>query len=222
MPEQHFAEVFPYPARMKLVQLCLLEQDKAKRQAMLHELFDGYQATADAPGSFFVEDLMEMYPEAKVVLNVRKSAAAWKKSISQTLKISSTNQYFAMTYWVSTDYLLSQLWQAVQIWQHRKFGTDDYFTEELYCCHNQSVKKACKEHGKDLLEFEPSMGWKPLCDFLGKPVPNTPFPQINEEAFVKLVMWVLMARGLLVWVGVLGSPILCGWLAIKWEKWPLW
>lgn len=25
-----------------------------------------------------------------------------------------------------------------------------------------------------------SQGWEPLCAFLGKPVPNTPFPHVND------------------------------------------
>ena len=31
-----------------------------------------------------------------------------------------------------------------------------------------------------LLEFKAQQGWKPLCDFLEKPIPDEPFPRINE------------------------------------------
>jgi Sulfotransferase domain len=41
-------------------------EDKATRHAILREVFKEYRATVDAPGCFFVEDLMEIYPEAKV------------------------------------------------------------------------------------------------------------------------------------------------------------
>lgn len=30
-----------------------------------------------------------------------------------------------------------------------------------------------------LLEWSPEDGWKPLCGFLGKPVPDIPFPHAN-------------------------------------------
>jgi hypothetical protein len=30
-----------------------------------------------------------------------------------------------------------------------------------------------------LLVFEAKKGWKPLCDFLGVPVPETPYPETN-------------------------------------------
>ena len=31
-----------------------------------------------------------------------------------------------------------------------------------------------------MLEFRPEMGWKPLCRFLGKKIPEEPYPRINE------------------------------------------
>jgi len=30
-----------------------------------------------------------------------------------------------------------------------------------------------------LLVYEPGEGWEPLCDFLGLPVPATPYPKVN-------------------------------------------
>lgn len=31
-----------------------------------------------------------------------------------------------------------------------------------------------------LLEYQLGSGWEPLCEFLGKPVPDVPFPHLNE------------------------------------------
>jgi hypothetical protein len=36
-----------------------------------------------------------------------------------------------------------------------------------------------------LLVFKVSEGWEPLCAFLGVPVPDTPFPNVNDRAEVK-------------------------------------
>jgi hypothetical protein len=39
-----------------------------------------------------------------------------------------------------------------------------------------------------LLVYEVKEGWGPLCDFLGLPVPATPFPHINErKSFIRLI-----------------------------------
>ena len=49
-----------------------------------------------------------------------------------------------------------------------------------YEAHNAAVKAS---FGPDrLLVFEPSQGWGPLCDFLGVPVPDEPYPNINSSA----------------------------------------
>lgn len=43
-------------------------EDKAVRQKILAGIVQGYSAIVDGPGCFFVEDWIEMYPDAKVVL----------------------------------------------------------------------------------------------------------------------------------------------------------
>jgi hypothetical protein len=42
------------------------EQDKVVRQKILAEIVKGYVAIVDGPGCFFVEDWVEMFPDAKV------------------------------------------------------------------------------------------------------------------------------------------------------------
>jgi hypothetical protein len=43
---------------------------------------------------------------------------------------------------------------------------------------NQNVKNECPK--EKLLVYEVSQGWEPLCTFLGKPIPNVPFPHVND------------------------------------------
>ena len=61
--------------------------------------------------------------------------------------------------------------------------------------HNDLVRRLV---GPDkLLEFEARQGWEPLCKFLGKDIPATDFPRVNDaETFRKLYItggpgWVL-------------------------------
>ena len=44
-----------------------------------------------------------------------------------------------------------------------------------------------------LLIFNVKQGWKPLCDFLGVPIPanNQPFPHVNDTQHFKVVINVL-------------------------------
>ncbi|KAF7887783.1 hypothetical protein EAF00_010077 [Botryotinia globosa] len=45
-----------------------------------------------------------------------------------------------------------------------------------FIAHNEKIRRHA---GGRLLEFSPKDGWEPLCNFLGKPVPNEPYPYVN-------------------------------------------
>jgi hypothetical protein len=48
------------------------------------ELFHGYRATVDWPGAAFYKELMERYPEARVILTVR-DPERWYESARNTI-----------------------------------------------------------------------------------------------------------------------------------------
>jgi Sulfotransferase domain len=56
-------------------------EDRAERQKVLAQIVEGYEAIVDGPGCFFVEDWVEMFPDAKVCLFSRllptSSAENW-------------------------------------------------------------------------------------------------------------------------------------------------
>lgn len=60
---------------------------------------------------------------------------------------------------------------------------------EAFDRHNAHIRAIVPK--ENLLEWEPSHGWEPLCNFLGKPVPDDPFPHSNQGDDV--------ARGLLMY-----------------------
>src|SRR5579859_1437865 len=47
-------------------------------------VFAGFAATVDWPGAFFYRELMEAYPEAKVLLSVRRGES-WERSMRDTI-----------------------------------------------------------------------------------------------------------------------------------------
>ena len=56
---------------------------------------------------------------------------------------------------------------------------DRAFMTDWFVRRNQSVVDALPS-GR-LLVFSPKEGWKPLCAFLGVPVPDAPFPRVNSR-----------------------------------------
>ena len=48
------------------------------------QTFAGYQSTVDWPGSYFYRELIDAYPDAKVLLSVR-SGGSWVRSMNETI-----------------------------------------------------------------------------------------------------------------------------------------
>ena len=87
-----------YTERIRLVCSDLCEPDKARRQAILRPLFDSYEVTADYPSCILMDDLLEMYPQAKLVFNVREEGAeVWQRSIQSTLSWFSSTAFHIAT-----------------------------------------------------------------------------------------------------------------------------
>lgn len=47
-------------------------------------------------------------------------------------------------------------------------------------CYREHAQAAAAELGDRLLRFHVAEGWGPLCQFLGEPVPDGPFPHLNQ------------------------------------------
>ena len=68
-----------------------------------------------------------------------------------------------------------------------------------------------------MLEFRPEMGWEPLCKFLGKQVPRTPYPRINEgnyAANLHIVIFWLKIWEYIKWPTAVG--------VVAWGTWYYW
>jgi hypothetical protein len=55
--------------------------------------------------------------------------------------------------------------------------------KKTYEKHNALIRSLVPK--EKLLEFRATDGWKPLCEFLGQPVPDCPFPHVNEKDAMK-------------------------------------
>ena len=73
---------------------------------------------------------------------------------------------------------------------------------EVFRDHIEYVKRTADP--ERLLVFEAKQGWAPICEFLGVPVPDTPFPHVNEGVVikrlvraVKVLRWLPLALAIL-------------------------
>jgi hypothetical protein len=217
-PSMHMAHVMPHPDILELVIEAMQEQDRERRHQLLHKIFDGYRATSDFPGAVFVDDLMDMYPDAKVVLNLRESGESWAKSMRSSMGFFSTKTFRYITCLIRTDRVLWKLNEVgARVWE-KKLGASEmsFYTSEFYDKHNKWVREEAAKRGKDLLEFRAEQGWEPLCKVLGKPLPPAKvlFPRLNDQRTMAIIKTIVVIRGLLAW-SLLGATLYGGSILIR-------
>ena len=196
-PCHHMYETFVNP---RANQTSLFEQILVGRnkEEAFEALFGGYKATVDYPGCMFYEDFMKMNPDAKVILTVRDSPEAWAKSVDDTIfRGHRKSNWFSrqIHHLVAAMFLDSphQLVISKIMIQTHGVDAEDPKTDlaQMYTDWANRVKETVP--AEKLLVFNVKQGWKPLCDFLGVPVPDIPFPRINStKEFRSQENWLIM------------------------------
>jgi hypothetical protein len=176
---------------------------RAGKAVDYREFFRKYKATVDWPACEFYRELMEAFPQAKVLLNVR-DPEDWYDSMFDTIWAIQP----VFPWWFPR--IVRRMHDDI-IWESRFNGefADRAKAIDVYKAHLDEVRRTVPP--ERLLVFNVTEGWKPLCDFLGRPVPaKTAFPNLNDRLFFKRVMlglrileWVVPAAALagLVWLG---------------------
>jgi hypothetical protein len=144
-----------------------------------------YIAAVDYPTSGYYKKLMELYPDAKVILTVRDSPEVWYQSASETIYVASDMLDKFLFRLLPSSKKMKQMGRAT-IWDNPLVFNGEFETrgKEIYSEWIEEVKRVVPQD--KLLIFNVKQGWKPLCEFLGKPIPSGPFPRVNErEEFKK-------------------------------------
>lgn len=148
----------------------------AGRPADWPALFEGFNSVVDWPACDFYADILSVWPQAKIILNVR-DPHAWYKSMQNTIYMAYRMLKNAGDAAASNP--LPRLLD-VMLWQrtfHGRFDDEDYAIA-AFERHIDRVKQSVPAH--KLLVFDVKEGWEPLCAFLDVPVPDRPFPHLND------------------------------------------
>jgi len=141
-------------------------------------LLAGYRASCDWPSAAFWRPLATRFPDAKVILTERPEEAWWR-SISQTIFRSLREP-------MPADAPPERHVQRAMATTVILGGTFDSRVDDkehvlsVYRAHNAAVKAELPP--ARLLVFEGTGSWTPLCNFLGLPIPDEPYPNINSTA----------------------------------------
>ena len=137
-------------------------------------IFDGYVAAVDWPASMFWRELSAANPDALVLLSVRDNAEAWWRSAEATI-LPVAREALAPDWNEGRDLLtLLERFAGTERWD------DPATLMAAYERHNALVRETVPR-GR-LLEWRAVEGWGPICDALGVPVPNDPFPWTNQRS----------------------------------------
>jgi hypothetical protein len=154
-----------------------------------HKLFEGYRATVDWPACTFYAELMETFPDARVLLTVR-DPQKWYESVNSTIfNVSARTRRSRLAsppFRLMMRFFMPGLFQMVHvndalIWQgtfHNRFE-DRQYAISVFQQHIEEVRH--KVPPEKLLVYDVRQGWEPLCAFLGVPVPDRPFPHLNDR-----------------------------------------
>ena len=150
------------------------------------EIFRDYRPTVAWPGAAFYRQLIERYPDAKVILTVR-DPHRWYESALNTI--------YGMRKFASLP-IFSLVGVVVPDMRHRRraaqmvnelawegvFGgkfEDRQYAIGVFSRLNEEPKEGVP--AERLLVYEVKEGWEPLCKFLGVEVPKgRSFPHLND------------------------------------------
>jgi len=155
----------------------------------------GCVAGVDYPFSLKWKELSEVYPNAKVVLSTR-NPDTWYKSVKESIWTFQENmttswsfrktvflldgrkrieEWFPCVDKVKGDCMNKSMGQVLEAGPQ---ASADYFIEW------ERVVRA-NIPPERLLVHSAKEGWEPLCKFLELPIPDEPYPRLNDTATIK-------------------------------------
>jgi hypothetical protein len=161
-PTHHMLEIIEHPAQRERWQALALGG-----AADWEHLFEGYAACVDWPSAYYWRELVDLYPDARVLLTWRSPGSWWTSFESTILKVlmqSDDRQHLG-------NVLVAEA----------TFGgrpDDRAHAMAIYEAHVEEVLASVPEDR--LLVHKLGDGWPPLCAHLGVPVPDAAYPSRNS------------------------------------------
>jgi hypothetical protein len=141
-----------------------------------HQLLDGYAAAVDWPAAACWKELAEAFPDA-IVLHSERPAEAWFRSADRTILEGFKKP---REQWPAPG---EDAWWDMAIAMFDRF-TPDFLDRDAVIAAvdawNADVRATAP--ADRLVIWQTGDGWEPICEALGLPVPDEPFPHVNTTA----------------------------------------
>ena len=175
-----------------------------------HTLFRKFEATVDTPGCLYYKELLQAFPDAKVVLTVREPDRWYASFVTL---YTTVNRFRPIARVIPK---LGKFVRFADVLLAQMFGgaLDRDHCMRVFTAHNDAVQRFVPPDR--LLVFRVTEGWEPLCQFLGCAVPEgIPFPHLNEgdqtlKATIRQIFVGPWARRIV--LTAVGFAVLAWWL----------
>ena len=177
------------------------------------EIFEGKTSTVDWPAAYHWRELIEVYPDAKVLLSVR-DADGWVRSMQDTInQIAFGDTLLHHLVWAQCaidpiyaawiDLMLDMMWSP----RGAMAGTDGEPTAMAEAMERWNQEVIDTVPSDRLLVWHPKDGWEPLCELVDVPVPDVPVPNVNDtENFQKNLIMGPAIKAINAWWEENGPP----------------
>ena len=174
-------------------------------------LLEGYIAGLDVTFFTWYKELMKFHPKAKVLLTVR-DPHRWFASMSVIHNIARTLSESKLYAGLLTAMGLGHIVKFMRTHESSMPGILGRVNkammmgeEEAVAVFNSHVDEVISVVPPErLLVFDVRDGWEPLCTFLNRPIPDIPFPCVNDTA---TMLFTFNTIRLVCWLVVLAVPI---------------
>lgn len=146
------------------------------------------------------DDMFKLYPDAKWILTYREPEA-WLKSINNTI-VAKAKQARSPTLWF-LSFFDNRVWSMMK-WQASIMNImfaghpleDGQAAVRQYLEYNEHIKEMVPPERLLVVKLEDGLGWEKICEFLDKPVPDEPYPRINDTKMFQERAGGIMKNGL--------------------------
>ena len=144
-------------------------------QLDVKRVYQHADAIVDAPGNFFWEEILEAYPDSKVILSEREEDSWLKSAVNQVQVIEAViSRRFLCVLSPTSRKRFFVIYSVINALLGSANPKSAFILRKRYREHNHRVKALVPP--EKLLVYNVKQGWKPLCDFLGCEVPTIAFP----------------------------------------------
>jgi len=191
-----FEETMLFHAK-QWIEICTSTTTKERQYQLLYEMYKEFDVVCDAPGYFFWQEIMEVFPEAKCLFYQRSDEDTWFVSMKkqyEEMSIMSPLPDFpmwlirvifnpTMNLWGEfgdkcMQLLFNDLGRPRRTWNFKWMKLNEMTLRMNYRKHNSHFLATCPTEKRLVLD---KLGdWKPICDFTGDTIPDFEFPHTNK------------------------------------------